>query len=466
MAPGNRVDYYIDGWATFAAFDAAIRTTFSVDCKGVGYIYLLGWRFDGSIQLVPKKETALALLKRASDEFDVQVRVMLWDQLGVHNDSEVDSVNSLNNGLAILDNNTLQPNVGSQHQKVLIVKGTQGLIGFCGGVDINRDRVEEGKNGTPQHDVHCRIAGPGANALVDVFAQRWLNHPDSQDLEIKRMVQSGKSSALWGLVDRQPARPSNRGEQVVGIARTFNIVTPKFKCARDRTAKQTILAAIATAQTMIYVEDQYLWKLDAAAAIGQALLSKPNLRFVAMVCASSEAGVGASLHRRFMRKILETAGKAAVSQRVRTALRLGRTPERRPMQTLGPGSYVHAKCWMFDDELAIIGSANCNRRGYESDGEVIAAIIDKPCSVKDPSFAQTLRRKLWAYHLDVPEGSLHDATVAFNYWPTTDIPVRGYACWYDLVNDYSISDVIPDDIADPGDGNLEACPANFALRDR
>ena len=39
--------------------------------------------------------------------------------------------------------------------------------------------------------------------------------------------------------------------------------------------------------------------------------------------------------------------------------------------------YVHSKIYIIDDKFAIIGSANCNRRGWEQDSEVVAGIYEE-----------------------------------------------------------------------------------------
>jgi phosphatidylserine/phosphatidylglycerophosphate/cardiolipin synthase-like enzyme len=56
--------------------------------------------------------------------------------------------------------------------------------------------------------------------------------------------------------------------------------------------------------------------------------------------------------------------------------------------------------------VAVIGSANCNRRGWGFDSEVIAAIFDVEAQASAPSFAQKLRMKLWAMHLGVAESAV------------------------------------------------------------
>jgi len=43
----------------------------------------------------------------------------------------------------------------------------------------------------------------------------------------------------------------------------------------------------------------------------------------------------------------------------------------------GGHSYIHAKTWIFDDQFAVIGSANTNRRSWTHDSEVAVGICDK-----------------------------------------------------------------------------------------
>jgi phosphatidylserine/phosphatidylglycerophosphate/cardiolipin synthase-like enzyme len=88
--------------------------------------------------------------------------------------------------------------------------------------------------------------------------------------------------------------------------------------------------------------------------------------------------------------------------------------------------YVHSKCWVFDDELAFIGSANCNNRGYTHDSEAAAVVADPKWeraswSKLELAFAHKFRIALWRSHLDplgtdLPEEALHDPMAAAFYW--------------------------------------------------
>ena len=95
--------------------------------------------------------------------------------------------------------------IGSHHQKVLIVKGSEGLIAFCGGIDINPDRIHNvgATFGCTFQDVHCRIKGPAAHDLLKIFLERWKDHPDSAQ-------PAGKPNVpLLGWTD-DPVKPSIR----------------------------------------------------------------------------------------------------------------------------------------------------------------------------------------------------------------------------------------------------------------
>jgi phosphatidylserine/phosphatidylglycerophosphate/cardiolipin synthase-like enzyme len=393
---GNRVDYLVDGFATYQAMHEAISTTFK---KEPGfYIYLLGWWLDDQFPLVPRdpESTVEKLFAKASKEYGVQVRVMLWKNLLMWplnpktQERQHNSFNSLPTGGCIID--LFLPTIWqSHHQKILIVKGTKGLIGFCGGLDIALDRIQKvtSHTGSPFHDVHCRIEGDGVCDLADVFVQRWQAHPDSKSFDAK--------DHLRGQSDRRPRKSTTRGSQSVGIARTFNAYRNGKWCAEELSVEECLMAAIGAAKRFIYIEDQYLISQKVAEALLSVL---PHLQHVTILIPySSDLPYSQLARAAFVLKLWSdkaTAHKARVFHRLK-----------------GPHSYVHSKTWIFDDELAVIGSANCNRRGFAGDSEVCATVFDKPSSVKDPSFAQRLRMHLWSEHLGLSKDAVRDATNAY-----------------------------------------------------
>jgi phosphatidylserine/phosphatidylglycerophosphate/cardiolipin synthase-like enzyme len=71
-------------------------------------------------------------------------------------------------------------------------------------------------------------------------------------------------------------------------------------------------------------------------------------------------------------------------------------------------SYVHAKTWIFDDQFAIIGSANVNRRSWTHDSEIDVGVYDESTNSRSSyTFAHRLRISLWAEHLNMNTADGH-----------------------------------------------------------
>jgi phosphatidylserine/phosphatidylglycerophosphate/cardiolipin synthase-like enzyme len=81
------------------------------------------------------------------------------------------------------------------------------------------------------------------------------------------------------------------------------------------------------------------------------------------------------------------------------------------------GSYVHSKTMIFDDDFAVIGTANADDRSYTYDTEVVVGIPDDPFGrASAQKFARNLRVNLWHKHLGLPQNSLLDFSSALSYW--------------------------------------------------
>ena len=89
-------------------------------------------------------------------------------------------------------------------------------------------------------------------------------------------------------------------------------------------------------------------------------------------------------------------------------------------------TYVHSKLFIVVNLFAIIGSANCNRKGWTHDSEVLMGILDSV----NAEFAHQLRIALWAEHLNLYklEGRLVDGVAGAELWlnPTASAHVVQY----------------------------------------
>jgi phosphatidylserine/phosphatidylglycerophosphate/cardiolipin synthase-like enzyme len=472
---GNQVDFFIDGPETFKAKVKAIKTA----TGNQHYIYLLGWWLTDCFPLIPGDPTStIAQLFADASRKGVQIRVMLWDQWGRKNSAEVSRINALPNGGAILDNDTLK--FGSHHQKVLVVRGNQGLIGFCGGVDINPDRVVSNPKlafpgcvsgggsrssdngslvigssggvsssssgsvaGAPLHDIHCQIRGPAAHDLLVTFIQRWQAHPAQKEIDARK-------GTLRGL--REPV-PAPIGKQFVRIARTLNLVTPR-KCIKARSVRSTTVAAIQSARKFIYIEDQYLVSMEAASELQKAL---PKIQHLTIVIPHSSISDMPQVWAR-RKAFIDFLKSGPHAYKVRVFYLVNPASG-----GFGPFTYVHAKTWIIDDEIAIIGSANCNRRGWSYDSEANAVIYDGPSAKSPPlPFAQRLRVALWSRHLNVAPPLVVDGVVSAPLWvkPPSGAWIRPYN--QNAGKDPTSHKSIPwNTIIDPSGDTIPSCPGGI-----
>jgi phosphatidylserine/phosphatidylglycerophosphate/cardiolipin synthase-like enzyme len=446
----NEVTFLIDGKETFPAMVEAIKTASGPD----HFIYLLGWVLYIDFPLTPQgdvrapspaRETIRTLFETKSRQ-GTPIRAMLWKHTKdkTFNVEAVDFINGLTTGVAIHDGRVCSI-TGSHHQKILLVGGSEGLIGFCGGIDINPDRVypikpgshnEKGDTpGAPFHDVHCRIRGPAAENLLTIFRQRWDDHPDVAHLHHSQRSLPPNSV---------PLAPHFQGtrRQHVQIGRTYG--NPRlfqtsfsevhrqghgigdrydFAPEGERTIRSMIIHAIQTARRFIYMEDQYMVDMEACDELCKRANDLEHVTILIpqdnITCLGLNAATQQTSYRRWRFKHqLEEAfnGKARIfTPKSPTKYR---TWVPGSLETPGdPHTYVHAKMYVFDDEYAIIGSANCNRRSWTNDSEVAAGFTDQPGPDNwGLGIAHRLRIALWAEHLGLDFAELIDGVAAARHW--------------------------------------------------
>jgi|SRR5919108_1033661 phosphatidylserine/phosphatidylglycerophosphate/cardiolipin synthase-like enzyme len=443
--PNNRVEPLIDGPAAFAAMKRAIEST---QTRG-HYVYLLGWWCDPWVNLAGPGTSLLDLFGRAG-RAGVQIRGLLWDPSSLvypnHaklHSAAVAAINRLPNCHFQLDD--APGTTKSHHQKLLIVRGSQGLVAMAGGVDVNADRIHAlpppthayradrpsdigwvgasggsgsgsgpGGSGEPLHDVHALITGPNALPLQRAFLRRWWSRSGSRAVDNADPLRGGFNDSL----------PPATGTHFVRVGETFNgrLREPgKFPIDSRKVDAQDIwLRCLLAARRSIYMEEQYLSHPCAAMAINRVL---PRLDHVIILIPPSGITDFPGRWERRMNFIrIASAGPHGHKVRVYTrAVDPGQACRRS-----GRHVYVHAKTAMIDDELAIIGSANCNHRGWETDSELAVAVFEQ-IDGRVP-LAKQLRMRLWAEHLGVSASLLGDPTRTKGLWDTA--PTRN-VCRYD-----------------------------------
>ncbi|MFF0770859.1 phosphatidylserine/phosphatidylglycerophosphate/cardiolipin synthase family protein [Nonomuraea wenchangensis] len=136
---------------------------------------------------------------------------------------------------------------GVHHQKLALVRNATRTIGYCGGIDIWPDRLDDARHlaALPFHDVHARVEGPAVRDLALTFHQRWKRDGDAN-------AAHDLSNAVW----------ESLGTDIVQVARTyFRPAAPARRFAfapqGDMTIHDTILNALRSARESVYVHDQY-----------------------------------------------------------------------------------------------------------------------------------------------------------------------------------------------------------------
>jgi phosphatidylserine/phosphatidylglycerophosphate/cardiolipin synthase-like enzyme len=146
---------------------------------------------------------------------------------------------------------TVTRHLGIYHQKLSIVKGEAGHIAYCGGMDLNPDRLDDVDHlaAAPYHDVHVRVEGNAARDLAVTFDQRW-------------QLDGGGSPPAFPVPPFDPALAP--GRDIAQIARTYHAPAIgaesralPFAPDGDSTFARTTLAAIELASEYIYTTDQY-----------------------------------------------------------------------------------------------------------------------------------------------------------------------------------------------------------------
>ena len=176
------------------------------------------------------------------------------------------------------------------------------------------------------------------------------------------------------------------------------------------------LRAIAAARRFIYIEDQYLVNPEASEALIRAI---PHIAHLTILIPHSDISDLPRVHE--LRKKFVAPLRKARGGKVRIFVK---SPFGRDVAH----SYVHAKTWVFDDQFAIIGSANTNRRGWTHDSEIGVGVYDESTnSHASYGFAHRLRVSLWAEHLNLNTADGHaklaDGVASAVHWllPATNV---------------------------------------------
>ncbi|MGH3497431.1 MAG: phospholipase D family protein [Nocardioidaceae bacterium] len=409
-------------------------------------VFFTDWRGDADQLLLPGGPTVCEALTEVAQR-GVEVRALMWrshsDVLSFSAQQSQRLGTELNEAGAevLLDQRVRR--FGSHHQKIFLIRHRDRPdrdIAFVGGIDLCHGRRDDARHeGDPQqqpmdpryrprapwHDATLELRGPVVGDVLRTFTERWDDPTPLDRRTPYRMLMQRRADMPRHPkpLPEQPEDPPKAGPHHVQVLRTYNAKRPKFPFAPhgERSIARAYQKAFGLAQSLIYVEDQYLWSDEVAQGIADALTGSPRLRFIAVLPRYPDADG-------------RVTGPPNRIGQIR-ALRLLRqaAPNRVGVfdieNAAGTPIYVHAKVCIIDDVWFTCGSGNFNRRSWTSDSEATCAVVDSEHDDRAPlhldgrgdgarRLPRELRLQLWAEHLgrEPADPTLLDPEEAFAAW--------------------------------------------------
>jgi phosphatidylserine/phosphatidylglycerophosphate/cardiolipin synthase-like enzyme len=412
---GNLVRPLIHGVAYFAELRRRIAETRPGDL-----IVFTDWRGDSDERLVGDEEGSVEDLLAAADRRGVDVRGLIWrshwDRLSFSAQENRQLGEQLQaNGAEVLLDMRVRTG-GSHHQKLVVLRfrgSPERDVAYVGGIDLCHSRRDDARHeGDPQpqsmapaygehpawHDAQVAISGPAVYDVETVFRERWQDPtPLSRNpVHWLRDTLSRTDLRPDPLPEQAPPPPPvPGGTHLVQLLRTY----PNLRHGRDypfarggeRSVARGYSKALARAEQLVYIEDQYLWSTEVARTFAEALRRSPQLRVIAVLPHLPDQSAPLS-------RIPQDLGRVEAMRMIREA-----GGDRVAVYGLenhaGLPVYVHAKVCIMDDWWATVGSDNFNRRSWTHDSELSAVVLDTAADDHAP-YARRLRLALAAEHLD------------------------------------------------------------------
>ncbi len=256
------------------------------------------------------------------------------------------------------------------HEKTIVVDDR---VAFVGGIDLtgeNGDRFDDNAH-IPRadvgwHDVCTRLTGSVVADVAEHFRMRWHEVTGETIAPVVPVVETAEAVAIQ-IVRTVPERVYGavpRGE--------FGIL-------------ESYLGALAGAQELVYLENQFLWSPEITAILRDKLQRPPSDRFRVLIVLPSRPNTGTDDTRGALAELVEADDGA--DRFLACTLYAHEGPFSDPI-------YVHAKVGVVDDRWMTIGSANLNDHSLFNDTEVNVV-------THDAELARDTRLRLWAEHLEL-----------------------------------------------------------------
>jgi phosphatidylserine/phosphatidylglycerophosphate/cardiolipin synthase-like enzyme len=142
------------------------------------------------------------------------------------------------------------------HEKIVVVDDEVAFVGGIDFTDLAGDRLDSRAHAPDRklgwHDVATRLSGPIVADVAGYFAQRWCEVADE--------------------LLPEPLVPAAVGTTSVRLVRTVPERTYRFAPHGEFTILQEYLHALRSAQSLIYLENQFLWSGEVVDVLVDKLL--------------------------------------------------------------------------------------------------------------------------------------------------------------------------------------------------
>ena len=370
---GNTLEVLIDG-------SEALPRMAEDMAAAKSHVHLTGWFLSPELALSREEEPLVVrtLLAQLADRVDV--RVLLWKgaPLPAFRPSRGD-VRKMERALTRHSKikSALDSCAGashSHHEKTIVIDDR---IAFVGGIDLTLDGGDpydtpnhRARGGIGWHDAAVRIEGPAVRDVAEHFRLRW------------------QSAALETLP--RPAEPEEVGDVELQIVRTLPAGTYRSVPKGDYSILESYIAALRSAETLIYLENQFLWSPEVVDILARKLQDPPTDDFRVVVLLPARANDGADISRGQVAALIEADHG---NDRFLGCTVYAREGKLRDIV------YVHAKIGIVDYRWLTVGSANLNAHSLLSDTEMNIVTHDE-------KIARGTRLRLWAEHLEKDESEI------------------------------------------------------------
>ena len=211
------------------------------------------------------------------------------------------------------------------HRKIIVCDGK---VGFTGGINVADTETAEFSGERAWRDTHLRLEGSAVRVLQRVFAEDWF-------------YATGKELASSETYFPTPSAPDGEIVQIVSSGPDFDAFA----------IHKMFFTAINRAETRVWLTTPYFVPDDAILhALVSAAMRGIDVRVIAPAQGDS--------------RLVDLAARSYFPDLLAAGARVYEYQPR----------FIHAKTFVIDDDIAIIGTANLDNRSFRLDFEVAAVV--------------------------------------------------------------------------------------------